>query len=80
MGELIGGSAREDSLGTLEARMKEVGLDQSSYSWYTDLRKYGGAPHAGFGLGLERLVLLSTGLENIRDVTIAPRYYKSCKL
>lgn len=74
IGEIIGGSQREDSLEVLEARAKEVGIEPSSISWYADLRKYGSVPHAGFGLGFERLVMLVTGVENIRDVIPFPRY------
>lgn len=73
-GELIGGSQREDSLELLEANMRKANLDMESYKWYTDLRKYGGCPHAGFGLGFERLVQYITGMDNIRDVIPFPRY------
>lgn len=68
IGEIIGGSQREERLDVLTSRMKEVGLDPSHYSWYLDLRRYGTVPHAGFGLGLERLVSYFTGLSNVRDV------------
>ena len=74
IGELIGGSEREDRLDVLKARIKELKLDESAYWWYLDLRKYGSAPHAGFGLGFERLMLLVTGMQNIRDVIPFPRY------
>ncbi|KAJ8599811.1 hypothetical protein CTAYLR_004005 [Chrysophaeum taylorii] len=74
IGEIIGGSQREDDLETLEQRAKEVGLDPKSISWYADLRRYGSVPHAGFGLGFERLIMLVTGVENIRDVIPFPRY------
>jgi asparaginyl-tRNA synthetase len=70
IGELIGGSAREDRLERLEKKMKEHNMDLQDYEWYTDLRKYGSVPHAGFGLGFERLVQFITGMSNIRD-TIA---------
>jgi asparaginyl-tRNA synthetase len=74
IGELIGGSEREDRHDVLLARIKELGLDERDYWWYLDLRKYGSAPHAGFGLGFERLMLLVTGLQNIRDVIPFPRW------
>lgn len=76
VGELIGGSQREDRLDVLEARMDALGLNKKDYWWYLELRKYGSVPHAGFGLGLERLVLFATGMENIRDVIPFPRYPK----
>jgi asparaginyl-tRNA synthetase len=79
VGELIGGSQREDRLDVLEARMKEVGLEPEEYWWYLDLRRYGSVPHAGFGLGFERLVQFATGVENIRDVIPFPRFPNSCK-
>ena len=73
IGELIGGSQREDDLQKLEARMDELGLDKESYWWYLELRKYGSAPHSGFGLGFERLFMYLTGVSNIRDVLPFPR-------
>ena len=73
IGELIGGSQREDDLDKLEARMDELGLDKESYWWYLELRKYGSAPHSGFGLGFERLIMYLTGVSNIRDVLPFPR-------
>lgn len=73
-GELIGGSEREDRHDVLLGRIKELGLDEKPYWWYLDLRKFGGAPHAGFGLGFERLILLVTGMQNIRDTIPFPRY------
>ena len=73
IGELIGGSQREDDLAKLEARMDELGLDKESYWWYLELRKYGSAPHSGFGLGFERLIMYLTGVSNIRDVLPFPR-------
>ncbi|GJL77571.1 MAG: asparagine--tRNA ligase [Nitrospinaceae bacterium] len=73
LGEIIGGSQREDDLALLEARMKEKELDPQEYWWYLDLRRYGSAPHSGFGLGFERLVQFVTGMENIRDVIPFPR-------
>ena len=74
IGELIGGSEREERMDVLLERIRECGLDEGKYWWYLDLRKYGGAPHAGFGLGFERLMLYVTGLQNIRDVIPFPRY------
>ncbi len=73
IGELIGGSQREDSLEKLSARMDELGLDKDSYWWYLELRKFGSAPHSGFGLGFERLIMYLTGVSNIRDVLPFPR-------
>ena len=74
VGELIGGSQREERLDVLEARLIEVGQDPKDYWWYADLRRYGSVPHAGFGLGFERMVLFTTGMENIRDVIPFPRF------
>ncbi len=68
IGEIIGGSQREERLGALEARITEQGLPLEAYWWYLDLRRYGSAPHAGFGLGFERLLMYVTGMKNIRDV------------
>jgi asparaginyl-tRNA synthetase len=76
VGEIIGGSQREDRLELLEQRMVAAGLNKDAYWWYLELRKFGSVPHAGFGLGLERLVQFSTGVENIRDVIPFPRYPK----
>ena len=73
IGELIGGSQREERLDVLEARIRELGLDMDSYWWYLELRKYGTTPHAGFGLGFERLIMYLTGVGNIRDVLPFPR-------
>ncbi|MEN6407759.1 MAG: asparagine--tRNA ligase [Thermoguttaceae bacterium] len=73
VGEIIGGSQREERLDVLESRMKEQGLNPESYWWYLDLRRYGTVPHAGFGLGLERILLFITGMQNIRDVIPFPR-------
>lgn len=73
VGEIIGGSQREERLDVLEARMEELGLKKEDYWWYLDLRRYGGAKHAGFGLGFERLILYVTGMQNIRDVLPFPR-------
>ena len=76
IGEIVGGSAREERLDRLEARIAELGLDMECYQWYLDTRRFGTAPHAGFGLGFERLVMLATGVTNIRDVIAFPRTYK----
>jgi asparaginyl-tRNA synthetase len=73
VGELIGGSQREHRRDVLERRMRESGLDPAEYWWYLDLRRHGSVPHAGFGLGLERLLLFATGMANIRDVIPFPR-------
>ena len=73
-GELMGGSQREESYEKLEQRMKELNMDKSGYWWYLDLRKFGTVPHSGFGLGFERLVMMATGIDNIRDVIPYPRY------
>jgi aspartyl/asparaginyl-tRNA synthetase len=73
IGEIIGGSQREERLDVLDRRMDEMGLEKESYWWYRDLRRYGTVPHAGFGLGFERLVVYATGLGNIRDAIPYPR-------
>ena len=73
IGEIIGGSQREERLEVLDARMCEVGLDPAHYGWYRDLRRYGTVPHAGFGLGFERTISYITGLANVRDVIPFPR-------
>lgn len=73
IGELVGGSQREERYDTLLARMKECGLDEKDYWWYLDLRRYGGCRHAGFGLGFERLIMYLSGVSNIRDVLPHPR-------
>jgi asparaginyl-tRNA synthetase len=73
IGEIIGGSQREERLEVLEDRMKELGLNPKDYWWYLDLRRYGGCRHAGFGLGFERMVMYLTGISNIRDVLPHPR-------
>lgn len=73
VGEIIGGSQREERLGVLESRMREQDLDPESYWWYLDLRRFGTVPHSGFGLGLERVVQFVTGIGNIRDVIPFPR-------
>jgi asparaginyl-tRNA synthetase len=73
IGEIIGGSQREDRLEVLDRRLDEFQLNRTDYSWYRDLRRYGSVPHAGFGLGLERAIQYATGIENIRDVIPFPR-------
>ncbi len=73
IGEIIGGAQREERLDVLERRMDELGLDKETYDWYIDLRRYGTVPHAGFGLGFERLISYITGMANIRDVIPYPR-------
>lgn len=79
VGELIGGSQREERLERLEARIKELEMSQEDLWWYLELRKYGGVKHAGFGLGFERLIMYLTGVSNIRDVIPFPRTVKSCE-
>lgn len=73
IGEIIGGSQREERLDRLDARLEELGLDKENYWWYRDLRRYGTVPHAGFGLGFERTIIYATGMANIRDVIPFPR-------
>lgn len=80
IGEIIGGSQREDKLAVLEARMEEMGLNKEDYDFYLDLRRYGSVRHAGFGLGFERCVMYLTGMGNIRDVIPFPRTVKNCDL
>lgn len=79
LGEIIGGSERESDYEKLARRMKELNMDPTSYWWYMNLRKYGTAPHAGFGLGFERAVRYATGVENIRDVIPYPRAVGTCE-
>jgi asparaginyl-tRNA synthetase len=74
IGELVGGSQREERLDVLESRISECNLPSENYWWYTELRKFGSIPHSGFGLGFERLILLCTGVENIRDIIPFPRW------
>ncbi|QOI11035.1 asparagine--tRNA ligase [Blochmannia endosymbiont of Colobopsis nipponica] len=74
VGELIGGSQREERLNVLDIRLEEFGLNKDDYYWYRDLRRYGTVPHSGFGLGFERLILYITGVQNIKDVIPFPRY------
>ncbi len=80
IGEIIGGSQREDDYGKLLARMNELGLKEEDYKFYLDLRKYGSARHSGFGLGFERCVMYLTGISNIRDVIPFPRTVGNCEL
>ena len=80
IGEIIGGSQREDDYEKLRARMQELGLKEEDYDFYLDLRKYGSARHAGFGLGFERCVMYLTGMGNIRDVIPFPRTVNNCEL
>lgn len=80
IGEIIGGSQREDDYDKLVARMREMGLSEEDYSFYLDLRKYGSTRHAGFGLGFERCVMYLTGMSNIRDVIPFPRTVNNCDL
>ena len=68
VGELVGGSQREERLEILQQRMEEMGVHQEGLQWYLDLRRYGGCQHAGFGLGFERFIMYVTGMQNIRDV------------
>lgn len=77
IGEIIGGSQREERLDVLDARMAEMGLNKEDYWWYRDLRRYGTVPHSGFGLGFERLVAYVTGVQNVRDVIPFPRTPRS---
>jgi len=79
LGEIIGGSQREEDLTKLEKRMKELGMNPEDYWWYLDLRRYGTVPHSGFGMGFERLVQYVTGMANIRDVIPYPRYAGSAE-
>lgn len=79
VGEIIGGSQREERLDVLERRMAELGLNKEDYWWYLDLRRFGGTKHAGFGLGFERAIMYMTGMSNIRDVVSFPRTVKSAE-
>ena len=80
IGEIIGGSQREDSYEKLKTRMDELGLNEEDYGFYLDLRKYGSTRHSGFGLGFERCVMYLTGMQNIRDVIPFPRTVNNCDL
>jgi asparaginyl-tRNA synthetase len=77
LGEIIGGSQREDDLDRLKSRIEELDLDPEEYWWYLELRTYGSVPHSGFGLGFERLIQYVTGMQNIRDVIPFPRAVKT---
>ncbi|ODA39366.1 asparagine--tRNA ligase [Desulfosporosinus sp. BG] len=79
VGEIIGGSQREERLEVLQNRMKESKLNEEDYGWYLDIRRYGGVKHAGFGLGFERVIMYLTGMSNIRDVVSFPRTANSCE-
>ena len=79
IGEIVGGSQREERLEKLEQRMSEMHVPTEELSWYLDTRRFGSAPHAGFGLGFERLVLFVTGMTNIRDVIPFPRTPKNAE-
>ena len=79
IGEIIGGSQREDDFDKLLARMKQLNLSEQDYWWYLDLRRYGSCPHAGFGLGFERMMMYLTGIQNIRDVLPFPRTPNNCE-
>ncbi|KAI9247830.1 asparaginyl-tRNA synthetase [Sporodiniella umbellata] len=79
LGELVGGSMREERHDILEANMKKANMNLEEYQWYLDLRKYGSAPHGGYGIGFERLMLWLTGIENVREVIPMPRWFGHCK-
>jgi asparaginyl-tRNA synthetase len=79
IGEIIGGSQREERLDVLDERIRATGMDLEPYWWYRDLRRYGTVPHAGFGLGFERTMLYATGMGNIRDVIPFPRAPKQAE-
>ena len=79
VGELIGGSQREERLDVLEDNLKRMNMDLEAYEWYCDLRRYGSVPHAGFGVGFERLIMFVTGVQNIRDVLPYPRTPRNCE-
>jgi asparaginyl-tRNA synthetase len=79
VGEIIGGSQREERLDRLELRMAEMGIAQEPLWWYLDSRRWGSCPHAGFGLGFERLVMYLSGMDNIRDVIPFPRTPRHCE-
>ena len=80
VGEIIGGSQREERLDVLEQRIEECGLNKADYEWYLDLRRYGSTHHAGFGLGFERMIMYMTGMANIRDILPFPRTPKNAML
>ena len=79
IGEIIGGSQREERLDVFDRRLGALDLHPEDYTWYRDLRRYGTVPHAGFGLGFERLIVYATGLDNVRDVIPFPRTPNSAR-
>lgn len=79
IGEIIGGSQREEDFNKLTTKIKELGMDENIYNWYMDLRRYGSVIHSGFGLGFERMMMYLTGMQNIRDVIPFPRTPKNCE-
>ena len=79
IGEIVGGSQREERMDVLMQKIKDMGMDEKTLWWYLDTRRFGSAPHSGFGLGFERLVQFVTGMENIRDVIPFPRYPQSAE-
>lgn len=79
IGEIIGGSEREADYGKLHARVRELGMNEKELWWYLDTRRWGSAPHSGFGLGFDRLLLFVTGMTNIRDVQPFPRTPKNAE-
>lgn len=79
VGELVGGSMREERYDVLEAKMRAAQMNVDDYQWYLDLRKYGSAPHGGYGIGFERMMLWLTGLENVREVVPVPRWVGHCR-
>ena len=74
VGEVLGGSQREERLEVLDQKIKDFNLDVNNYWWYRDLRRYGTIPHSGVGVGFERLIMIATGIDNIREVIPYPRY------
>lgn len=78
-GEVVGGSLREENYDFLLQSVKDHGLNVKDYDWYLDLRRYGSVPHGGYGLGIERLLGLCTGISNIKDLVPAPRFLDQCK-
>ena len=79
IGEMVGGSEREERYDVLKQRIKECGLKEEDYWWYLNLRKFGSVKHSGFGLGFERFIMYVTGVANIRDVQLFPRTPKNCE-
>ena len=79
VGEIVGGSQREERYDMLKSRLNELGLNEEDYWWYMDLRRYGGVKHAGYGLGFERIIMYITGTSNIRDVLPFPRTPKTAE-